>query len=78
MRSVGSRQRRWGALTIAVALAGAGPTRAQAQQATSSTAKVAAETLFEEGRRLMADGKVATPVLSSPKVSASIPRPERS
>jgi len=60
MRSAGSRQRRqWGALAFVfvVALAGAAP--AQAQQPTSSTAKVGAETLFEEGRRLMADGKVA-------------------
>ena len=58
MRSVGSRQRRQlGALAFVLPLVAAAP--AQAQQPTSSTAKVAAETLFEEGRRLMADGKVA-------------------
>ncbi len=42
-------------LAVMASLAGAGHARAQ----TSSTAKVAAETLFEEGRRLMGEGKAA-------------------
>lgn len=55
-------RRRSGALTLAsgaalaLGLLGAGQARAQGG---GSTAKVAAETLFEEGRRLMAEGKAA-------------------
>jgi hypothetical protein len=56
MRPVGWRWQ-WGGIAFVAALGSAAPGRAQAQQATSNTAKVAAETLFEEGRRLMADGK---------------------
>src|ERR1700735_2048415 len=41
-------------LAFAAILGSAGHARAQ-----GSTAKVAAETLFEEGRRLMTDGKAA-------------------
>jgi hypothetical protein len=46
-------------LVAALALAGAltGSTRAHAQAPDGSTAKVSAEALFDEGRRLMGDGK---------------------
>jgi hypothetical protein len=49
------RHRLGGALAFALLLGSAGHARAQS----SGTAKVAAETLFEEGRRLMTDGKLA-------------------
>jgi hypothetical protein len=55
-------------VALGAALGSASPARAQGTGAGSSTAKVAAETLFDEGRRLMSDGKA---VEACPKFAES-------